>query len=142
MEYRRWENTCFVRLDKGDEVLAALRTVCRREHIRLAAVQGTGAVSDVALTARYRRTLADKVTRYRGDMEIAACSGTVTEREGRPWLHLHMVVADPVEKFCCGGHLERAEVSLNAEFVLTICPGRVQRVYDPETALHRMQFEP
>lgn len=141
MEYRRFENTCFVRLDRGEEVLAGLLTVCRREHILLAAVQGTGTLHDVTLTVRYRRLLAKKTINYRGDMEIAACTGTITEKDGDPWPHLHMVVADPVEKFCCGGHLKRAVTGLNAEFVLTVCAGRLQRVYDPETDIHRICFE-
>lgn len=141
MEYRRFENTCFVRLDKGEEVLAGLLAVCRRENILLATVQGTGTIDDATLTVRYRRTLEKKAINYRGDMEIAACTGTVTQKEGDPWLHLHMVLANPVEKFCSGGHLERAMVGLNAEFVLTVCPGQVQRVYDPRTAIDRMQFD-
>lgn len=57
MEYRRFENTCFVRLDKGEEVLAGLLAVCRRENILLATVQGTGTIDDATLTVRYRRTL-------------------------------------------------------------------------------------
>ena len=141
MEYRRFENACFVRLDRGEEVLAGLLAVCRREKILLATVQGTGTIDDATLTVRYRRTLEKKAINYRGDMEIAACTGTVTQKEGGPWLHLHMVLANPVEKFCSGGHLERAMVGLNAEFVLTVCPGQVQRVYDPRTAIDRMQFE-
>lgn len=141
MEYRRFENTYLVRLDKGDEVLAALKALCRKENITLAVVQGIGAISDVSLAVRYRRTLVNKVVNYRGDMEIASCTGTITAKDDAPYPHLHIVIANVAEKFCCGGHLERAVVSLNAEFTLTVCRGSAARVYCPESAIERIHFE-
>lgn len=140
VEYRRFENICLVRLDKGEEVLSTLTALCRREGITLAVVQGLGSVGDISLTVRYQRTLMSKVVNYRGDMEIASCTGTITTKDGAPYPHLHMVAANAAEKFCCGGHLKRAVVSLNAEFTLTVCQGEVSRAYCPETAIDRLRF--
>lgn len=141
MEYRRFANTYLVRLDDGDEVLAGLKALCRKESVTLATVQGIGSVGDVSLGVRYHKTLANKVINYRGDMEIASCTGTITLREGEPYPHLHMMVANAAEKFCCGGHLKRAVVSLNAEFVVTVLPGSVIRAYCPQAAIDRIRFE-
>lgn len=94
-----------------------------------------------SLAVRYRRTLVNKVVNYRGDMEIASCTGTITAKDGAPYPHLHIVIANVAEKFCCGGHLERAVVSLNAEFTLTVCRGSAARVYCPESAIERIHFE-
>ena len=45
MEYRRFENTIVARLDKGEEILEQVKTIALKENIKLATVQGLGAVN-------------------------------------------------------------------------------------------------
>lgn len=66
--------------------------------------------------------------------------GTITDKNGAPYPHLHIVAANAAEKFICGGHLKRAVVSLNAEFTLRVCRGTVLRGYRPESGLEHIQF--
>ena len=40
MEYRRFGSDCVIRIQKGEEILAALRQVCTQENIVLASVNG------------------------------------------------------------------------------------------------------
>ena len=46
MEYRRFDQVCIVRLDPGEDILEEVRAVSLAEGIRLASVQGLGAVDD------------------------------------------------------------------------------------------------
>ena len=49
MEYRRFDQVCIVRLDPGEDILEEVRAVSLAEGIRLASVQGLGAVDDLSL---------------------------------------------------------------------------------------------
>ena len=46
MEYKRFENTVFARIDKGEEIVETLKTICEKEDITLAYVNAIGAVGD------------------------------------------------------------------------------------------------
>ena len=46
MEYRRFGNTVVMRIDRGEEILASLTALCKKEDIRLASVDALGAVRE------------------------------------------------------------------------------------------------
>ena len=52
MEYRRFENAYVIRMDRGEEVMATLTSLCEQEGIRLASVAAIGAV-DRAVVGLY-----------------------------------------------------------------------------------------
>ena len=60
--------------------------------------------------------------------------------EGKPYFHLHMVIGNPTQDVCHGGHLNRGVISLTGEFVLTALPGTVEREYSPEVGLNLFKF--
>ncbi len=62
-------------------------------------------------------------------MEIASCSGNISTMKGKNYLHIHMVVGNVTRDFCCGGHLNRAVISLTGEFVIHKIAGEVDRAY-------------
>ena len=43
MEYRRFEDSYVVRLNKGEEIVSSLKNLCREENIRLGEITGLGA---------------------------------------------------------------------------------------------------
>lgn len=46
MEYRRFQNKAFVRIDRGEEILEQLKKLCEAEQITLAEVKALGALSE------------------------------------------------------------------------------------------------
>ena len=132
MEHRRFGSDCVIRIQKGEEILAALRQVCTQENIVLASVNGIGAVNDVTLGVFNSKKFVYESTRYTGDMEIVSCMGNVTQKDGEVYLHLHMAVANATKGVVYAGHLNDAKISLTGEFILRIIDGRVEREYSPE----------
>ena len=120
MEYRKFGSTYILRIDRGEEILASITTLCNAEKIRLGSVSGIGAVGEVTLGVFNREKFAYESTTYTGDYEIASCSGTITTKEGETYLHIHMAVGNAVKDECHGGHLNRAVVSLTGEIVSDI----------------------
>ena len=54
MEYRRFDHTIFVRMDRGEELLTQLRQLAELEHIRLASVQALGSITQITSPAVLR----------------------------------------------------------------------------------------
>ena len=97
-----------IRMDVGEEILGSLQQVCEKEGILLGQVSAIGAADHAEIGVydlkeqQYHREELD------GFMEIASLSGSVTEMNGRPSLHLHATLADR-QNGVHGGHAWRTE---------------------------------
>lgn len=140
MEYRRFGNNVVLRIQKGEEILEAVKEVCIKEHIALAEVSGIGAVNDVTLGVFNTEKFEYESQRFTGDMEIASCIGNVTQKDGEVYLHLHMVVGNVTKGLVHAGHLNQAKVSLTGEFILRTIDGQIGREYSPEVGLNLFKF--
>ncbi len=140
MEYRRMGDHIVARLDKGEEIIQQLRLLCQAEGVQLAAVRALGAVGD--FTVGVFKTAEKKYysNSFRGDYEIVSLTGTVTTQQGNFYAHLHMSAGDAAGRVF-GGHLNSAVVSATCEMVLTLLPGRVERVFNDGVGLNLMSFE-
>ena len=130
MEYKRFDNTIFVRIDKGEEILEQLKAIALQEHIKLASVSALGAIND--FTVGVFKTAEKKyyANEFQGYYEITSLTGTITTMNGEYYAHLHM----------SGGHLNRAIVSATCEMVITVIDGTVERRFDEEVGLNLFQF--
>ena len=72
---------------------------------------------------------------YDGDHEIAALTGNITEMDGKPYLHLHIVIADE-ENRCFGGHLTSAVISATAEIFVRPVDAELDRSHEPGIGLN------
>ena len=139
MDYRRFNDTIVLRVDRGEEIIEKVREVAEREQIRLAQVSALGATDDFTVgvydvdAKRY-----DSKT-FQGPHEIVSLVGTITEKDGAFYQHLHMSAGN---KTCAvvGGHLNRAVVSVTCEMVIRILSGAVDRRPDPETGINLLRF--
>ena len=140
MEYRVYGNDIVLRIQKGEEILACIQAVCKKEHITLGSVTGLGAVGEVTLGVFNREKFAYEKQTYTGDMEIASCVGNISTMESKNYLPIHMVVGNVTAGICHAGHLNRAVVSLTGEFILHKIEGVVEREYSPEVGLNLFKF--
>lgn len=139
MEYRRFHDTLVIRMDKGEEIVEQLTAVAAREHIALAEVSALGAVGSFTAGVFYSGEKEYHANDFTGDFEIVSLTGTVTEMDGKPYLHLHMSAGDR-EGRVWGGHLNRAVVSATCEMVVRILDGHVGRTFSPEIGLNLLAF--
>ena len=139
MEYRRFNDTIILRIARGEEIIETVKAVAEREHIRLASVSALGATDDFTVgvydvdAKRY-----DSKT-FAGPHEIVSLTGTITEKDGAFYQHLHMSAGN---RDCAvvGGHLNRAVVSVTCEMVIRILSGAVDRSPDPATGINLIRF--
>ncbi len=141
MEYRRFENTLVIRMDRGEEICGTLAAICEKEDVELAEVSALGAVDraemaiyDVPSKTFFRKT-------FEGPMEIGSLVGSVTRKDGKPYLHLHGVVCDS-ELAAHGGHIASMRISATCEMIVRIFPGEVGRRMDEAIGLNVFEFNP
>ena len=139
MEYKKFGNTYVIRLDPGEEIVEKLLWLAAVEGIKLANLNGLGAVDNVTLKSFRPDTKQYGAHMYHTDLEIVSLSGNLTTLNGRPCAHLHMSVADTVGHVY-GGHLNKAVVSSCAEIFLTVVDGTVERKPNPELGLNVLTF--
>ena len=94
MEYKRFGSRMVLRIDRGEEVLTQLRRAAEQEGIRLAAVNGLGAVGDFTVGVFHTAEKQYHAHRFQGDFEIVSLVGTITTKDGEFYAHLHMSAGD------------------------------------------------
>ena len=139
MDYRRFDHTIAVRLDKGEEICGQLLEIAKKEKIGAAAVSGIGAVSDmtVGLFDPEKKRFCEN--RFFGYYEVTAITGNLSTMNGEPYLHLHMSCAD-ARGHTVGGHLAQATISLTGEIFLQVLDGSIDRRFDAEIGLNTFVF--
>ena len=139
MKYKRFGEDIAVRLEAGEEVLSSLAELAEREGVTFAEVSGIGAVDEFCVSVFDVKAKKYFDNDFREPLEIVSMSGTVTEQNGKPYLHLH-ASAGRADGSVVGGHLKRAVISATCELVLHTVYGRVPRFYDERTGLNLMEL--
>ncbi len=139
MEYKRFGQTVYLRIDKGEEITEQLKEMALRESIRLASVSALGAVNDFTVGVFRTETKQYEANRFRGDHEIVSLTGTITTMNGEYYAHLHMSAGNEAGQVF-GGHLNRAVVSATCEMVVQISDGTVERAFDEASGLNLFRF--
>ncbi|MDO4835135.1 MAG: DNA-binding protein [Clostridia bacterium] len=139
MEYGRFGDTVLLRIDRGEEIIETVKKVAEKERIRLASVEALGAVDDFTVGVYDVAAKRYDSKTFTGAFEIVSLVGTITEKDGAFYQHLHMSAGNrDCEVF--GGHLNRAVVSVTCEMVIRVLSGAVDRAPDPETGINLIRF--
>ena len=139
MEYRRFGHTIVARIDRGEEILAAVREIAGAEHIQLASVNALGATNDFTVGVYNVDEKQYHANDYKGNFEIVSLTGTINTMDGEFYTHLHMSAGDEKGQVF-GGHLNRAVVSAVCEMVITVIDGVVDRRFSEEIGLNLFRF--
>ena len=139
MEYRKFDKTYIVRIDRGEEILEQVRELALKERIRLASVQALGAVNEFTVGVFRPGEKRYDANVFQGDYEIVSLTGTINTMDGGFYTHLHMSAGDETGHVF-GGHLNRAVVSAVCEMVVTEIPGSVDRAFNEEVGLNLFHF--
>ena len=139
MEYRKFDTTFLVRLDPGEEICEQLLALAQKEGIRLAQISGLGAVNALTVGVFDMQTKEYHANSFEGPYEIVSLTGTLTTKDGTPYLHAHFAAGD-AKGHVVGGHLNRAVISATAEIVLNLIPGTVERKFSEEIGLNLFDF--
>lgn len=139
MEYHRYDSKVLIRLDPGDEIVAALTAICEKESIQLGNVSGIGAVNKATVGLFNPVTKEYFSTELEKDFEITNLTGNISQMNGETYLHLHATLAD-LEHKAFGGHLNMATVSATAEIWIDIVDGAADRQFSEKIGLNLLKL--
>jgi predicted DNA-binding protein with PD1-like motif len=134
MRDARLGDSYLVRLDAGEEIVAAVAAFAADRRLDAASVAGTGAAHHVVLgcydpAARgYVRRAID------GSLEIASLAGIIAVTEGRACPHLHAVLGGR-DLAAMAGRFFEGRVVGTCELVIRPMRGYAQRVENVELGL-------
>ncbi|KXG78419.1 hypothetical protein AN618_04860 [Fervidicola ferrireducens] len=124
------------RLDHGSDLFLSLLALVKEKDIKTGIVKVIGACkkSVVAIYDQEKKTY-HNVTLEK-PMEILSCVGNISRFQGKPALHLHIVLGDRDGK-AFGGHLLEGTEVFAAEFYIKELVGdSLERKYDEVTGLN------
>jgi predicted DNA-binding protein with PD1-like motif len=128
------ERTYAVILDRGDEVMSALQRFAEQEGLTASRITAIGAFERATLgyfdweRKDYERIPVDE------QVEVVSLVGDVALDQGKPKLHVHVVLGRR-DGSALGGHLLDAVVRPTLEVLLTESPGHLRRECDPASGL-------
>ena len=139
MQFRRFKNKYFVRINRGEEIISSLKNFCEKERITLAEVKALGAVDDFNVGLFDVETKQYHKNHFQFLAEITSLWGTVTTKDGEFYAHIHMSAADK-DGHVFGGHLNNATVSATCEMIVEASEGIVERKFNEEVGLNLFEF--
>lgn len=140
MEYRKFGDTFVLRLEPNEEICGSILALAEAENIALAEISGLGAVDEFTVGAFNTETKEYRSNTFRGIYEIVSLTGTLTRKDGAPYLHAHFAAGD-LQGQVVGGHLNRANISATAEIVIRAIAGTVERKFSEAIGLNLFSFE-
>lgn len=134
------QRTYAVILATGDEVMSSLKDFATREKITAAQISAIGALSDVTLAYfDWDRKAYQKIP-VREQVEVASLLGDIAEANGKPALHLHIVIGKR-DGTAMAGHLNEAHVRPTLEAIVTESPAHLRKRHDPESGLALIRID-
>ncbi len=136
MEYKRYKDTIVVRIDKGEDIIKKLLELAVEEDILFSSISGLGAVDEVVLGIFDTENKKYISVTYTGDFEITSLVGSLSRKDGKPYIHAHMSIGNVIKNKFVGGHLNKAIVSATAEIILAVVDMVVERELNKEIGLN------
>jgi hypothetical protein len=124
------------RLVKGDDLLVALTKICQDLGITLGEIKAIGAVSKARVGYYHQDNRQYEWLDLERHLEILALEGNISLKDGKPFVHAHVILGDG-EGRAYGGHLADGTIVFAAEFVIQELKANreLHRQMDKETGL-------
>jgi len=139
MQFRKIGSRFILRIDKGEEIVETLLKLCKEQNIRLGTIAGIGAAGLLTVGFFETATKTYHSKEFEGDYEITSLMGNITEKDGEPYLHLHITFAD-TEQHAYGGHLSSAVISGTFEGIIQTIEGSLDRHFNDDVGLNLLKF--
>ena len=139
MEYKRYGGVIALRLDKGDDITESVYRIAEKENVKFANVSGIGATDDFTVGVFDIAKKEYEKFNFCGNHEINSLVGNITEKDGKPYIHLH-ITATGKDCKVVGGHLVKGVISLTGEIIIMVTDGEISREFDYTLGINRWKF--
>ncbi len=145
MDYRKFNNTVYIRLDKDDEIIGCLLNICKKEQISSAIFSGIGGCSEAVIQTFIPKTGTFETKTVKGMLELISLNGNiVSDEHEKLFHHTHALFSYKKDNEHCllAGHIKAITVLYTAEIELRpVLGGSIKRKYDKETGTGFWNFD-
>lgn len=125
-------------LRRDELIVKSVTKFCALKNINAGYISGLGAVQSATVGYYYLKQKRYKFRKTQRLMEISSLTGNVAIKDGKPFLHLHVVLSDGKLR-ALGGHLKEAKVGGTCELYLKVFNSKLERQLDEDTGLHLLK---
>ncbi len=123
------------RLDHGADLLEQITGICRENNIQLGRVEAIGAVQKACLAYYDQQTFEYRFFTMDKHLEITKLVGNISLKDGVPFVHAHITLADETGAVY-GGHLSPGTTVFACEVLIESIEGAIfERKFDETTCL-------
>lgn len=137
MDYRKFGDTVYVRMDRDDEIIGNVLDICKKEQISSAIFSGIGGCSEAQIQTFLPETGTFETQTICGMLELVSLTGSVISDDQKElYHHTHGVFSyKDGDKHCVSaGHIKSITVLYTAEIELRpVTGGMISRKSDTET---------
>jgi predicted DNA-binding protein with PD1-like motif len=123
-----------LRLEIGEELWSSLIQAAEKLGVSTAEVTAIGALKDSEIGWYKLSEKKYQKRTFTENAELILCSGTITQKEGKPFPHLHVALGLR-DLTVVGGHFFSGIVAVTVEAILRPLSETVFRKFDDETGL-------
>ena len=123
-------------LPLGADLYESISKICTEEDIKIGKVTALGAVTQAAVSYYDQKKKVYKPITFKKHLEILNCTGNVSLKDGKPFVHMHATFADS-KGTAVGGHLTAGTVVFACELMIEELEGKaLDRELDENTGLN------
>lgn len=127
------------RVAKGVDLAAALQSFVQEKGVRFGEIIAIGAVEKATIGYYHQASRRYETLTFEEDLEITSCLGNISLKDGQPFVHAHITLADRAGKMV-GGHLMPGTIVFACEVIVHEFEGAAPvRTMDDETTLFLWQ---
>ena len=145
MDYRKFGDTVYVRMDREDEIIGNILDICNKEQISSAIFSGIGGCSEAQIQTFLPETGTFETQTICGMLEMVSLTGNVISDDQKElYHHTHGVFSyKDGDKHCVSaGHIKSITVLYTEEIELRpVTGGMINRQFNPETGTGFWSFK-
>ncbi|MGH8104078.1 MAG: PPC domain-containing DNA-binding protein [bacterium] len=119
----------------GKDLYEELSVLVGKRKIKAGFITCIGALQKAKVAFYNQKTHEYEEHEMNEACEIVACTGNITLKEGKPFVHIHLVVSDKTGRAFGGHALPGCKVFACEGFIFSFY-GKVERALDEATGLH------
>lgn len=128
------ENVYLVRFERGEALLEALKTFCKKHEIKNATLSAIGALDNPILAYFNHQTKQYQEKKLEGTFELTSLLGSIAVFEEDIIPHCHVTISDEsLQVF--GGHLTHGVVGGTVEMTVTVYATNFEKKMNEEIGL-------
>ena len=140
MDYKKFGDSIYVRLNRNDEIISKIMDICRKENVLSATYSGIGCCSDIVVSSYIPEKDEFLEHKENGVLELVSLNGNISADENDEiFHHTHAMFSfhdSDYKLVLTGGYLIKAVVLYTAEIVINpVLDGVIRRKKDEITGI-------